>query len=83
MATRSVVSDRHLSELLATYDWLVAIAGGFDRAARVFSIWAPPNYLGGAPMPVGPVTAEDLWNIVPVDPTVSRVDLPMLCTTKI
>lgn len=29
----------------------------------------------GAPVPPGPVTAEDLWNIVPVDPPVSRVDL--------
>lgn len=29
----------------------------------------------GAPIPPGPVTTEDLWNIVPVDPPVSRVDL--------
>jgi S-sulfosulfanyl-L-cysteine sulfohydrolase len=29
----------------------------------------------GAPIPPGPVTAEDLWNIVPVDPPVSRVEL--------
>ncbi|WP_417809682.1 5'-nucleotidase C-terminal domain-containing protein [Thioclava sp.] len=29
----------------------------------------------GAPIPSGPVTAENLWNIVPVDPPVSRVDL--------
>lgn len=29
----------------------------------------------GAPVPSGPVTAEDLWNMVPVDPPVSTVDL--------
>lgn len=29
----------------------------------------------GAPVPPGPVTLEDLWNIVPVDPVVSTVEL--------
>jgi S-sulfosulfanyl-L-cysteine sulfohydrolase len=29
----------------------------------------------GAPVPPGPVTAEDLWNIVPVNPRVSAVEL--------
>lgn len=29
----------------------------------------------GAPIPPGPVTVEDLWNIVPVNPPVSKVDL--------
>lgn len=38
---------RHMPELLATYDQLVAIAGGSDRAARFLSTWCPPSYLGG------------------------------------
>ncbi len=29
----------------------------------------------GAPVPPGPVTAEDLWNIVPVNPPVSTVEI--------
>ena len=36
-----------MPELLATYDQLVAIAGGSDRAARFLSTWCPPSYLGG------------------------------------
>ncbi len=37
----------HMPELIATYDRLVAIAGGSDRAARFLSTWCPPPYLGG------------------------------------
>jgi S-sulfosulfanyl-L-cysteine sulfohydrolase len=29
----------------------------------------------GAPIPLGPVTVEDLWNIIPVNPPVSTVEL--------
>ena len=38
---------RHMPELLATYDRLVSLAGGSDRAARFLSTWCPPTYLGG------------------------------------
>lgn len=37
----------HMPELLSTYDALVEIAGGSDRAARFLSSWCPPTYLGG------------------------------------
>lgn len=37
----------HMPELIATYDKLVMIAGGSDRAARFLSTWCPPSYLGG------------------------------------
>lgn len=37
----------HMPELIATYDRLVLIAGGSDRAARFLSTWCPPTYLGG------------------------------------
>lgn len=37
----------HMPELLTTYDRLVALAGGSDRAARFLSMWCPPAYLGG------------------------------------
>ena len=39
--------ERHMPELLSTYDRLVLIAGGSDRAARFLSTWCPPTYLGG------------------------------------
>ncbi|SEV93392.1 Predicted choloylglycine hydrolase [Cognatiyoonia koreensis] len=38
---------KHMPELIATYDELVAIAGGSDRAARFLATWCPPTYLGG------------------------------------
>lgn len=38
---------RHMPELLPTFDRLVALAGGGDRAARFLSTWCPPQYLGG------------------------------------
>ncbi|SMY06999.1 C45 family autoproteolytic acyltransferase/hydolase [Flavimaricola marinus] len=38
---------RHMPELVPTYDRLVALAGGSDRAARFLSTWCPPTYLGG------------------------------------
>lgn len=38
--------QRHIPELTCTYDELVAIAGGSDRAARFLSTWCPPPYLG-------------------------------------
>lgn len=38
---------RHMPELLPTYDRLLALAGGGDRAARFLSTWCPPAYLGG------------------------------------
>ncbi|WP_299741063.1 C45 family peptidase [uncultured Roseobacter sp.] len=37
----------HMPELIATYDKLVTIAGGSDRAAQFLSTWCPPPYLGG------------------------------------
>ncbi|WP_299960989.1 C45 family peptidase [uncultured Roseobacter sp.] len=37
----------YMPELIPTYDRLVAIAGGSDRAARFLSTWCPPPYLGG------------------------------------
>ncbi|MBM7070074.1 C45 family autoproteolytic acyltransferase/hydolase [Actibacterium sp. 188UL27-1] len=37
----------HMPELIPTYDKLVVIAGGSDRAARFLSTWCPPPYLGG------------------------------------
>ena len=39
--------DTHMPELIDTYDQLVAVAGGSDRAARFLSTWCPPTYLGG------------------------------------
>ncbi len=36
-----------MPELVPTYDRLVAVAGGSDRAARFLSTWCPPTYLGG------------------------------------
>lgn len=45
-ACRAALED-HMPELIATYDRLVAIAGGSDRAARFLSTWCPPSYLGG------------------------------------
>ncbi|SEK48209.1 Predicted choloylglycine hydrolase [Roseovarius nanhaiticus] len=39
--------QRHMPELISTYDQLVAIAGGSNRAARFLSTWCPPTYLGG------------------------------------
>ena len=38
---------RHMPELMPTYDRLVRLAGGSDRAARFLSTWCPPPYLGG------------------------------------
>ncbi|KIN73470.1 C45 family autoproteolytic acyltransferase/hydolase [Sulfitobacter guttiformis] len=38
---------RYMPELVATYDRLVIVAGGSDRAARFLSTWCPPTYLGG------------------------------------
>ena len=38
---------RYMPELLPTYDRLVTLAGGSDRAARFLSTWCPPAYLGG------------------------------------
>ena len=37
----------YMPELVPTYDRLVQIAGGSDRAARFLSTWCPPQYLGG------------------------------------
>ncbi|MBW4709534.1 C45 family peptidase [Roseobacter sp. YSTF-M11] len=37
----------HMPELIGTYDRLVALSGGSDRAARFLSTWCPPPYLGG------------------------------------
>lgn len=37
----------HMPELVSTYDRLVDLAGGGDRAARFLSTWCPPQYLGG------------------------------------
>ncbi|WP_298862092.1 C45 family peptidase [uncultured Sulfitobacter sp.] len=38
---------RYMPELVRTYDRLVTLAGGSDRAARFLSTWCPPTYLGG------------------------------------
>ena len=38
---------RYMPELVVTYDRLVVVAGGSDRAARFLSTWCPPTYLGG------------------------------------
>jgi len=38
---------RFMPELVVTYDRLVVLAGGSDRAARFLSTWCPPTYLGG------------------------------------
>lgn len=38
---------RYMPELVSTYDRLVVVAGGSDRAARFLSTWCPPTYLGG------------------------------------
>ena len=45
-ACRDAIAD-HMPELVATYDRLVDLAGGGDRAARFLSTWCPPQYLGG------------------------------------
>lgn len=39
--------QRHMPELVRTYDTLVGLSGGTDRAARFLSTWCPPAYLGG------------------------------------
>lgn len=39
--------ERYMPELVPTYDKLVVLAGGSDRAARFLSTWCPPAYLGG------------------------------------
>lgn len=39
--------QQYMPELVPTYDKLVALAGGSDRAARFLSTWCPPAYLGG------------------------------------
>ena len=38
---------QYMPELVKTYDRLVDLAGGSDRAARFLSTWCPPTYLGG------------------------------------
>lgn len=37
----------HMPELVPVWEELTALAGGSDRAARFFSTWCPPAYLGG------------------------------------
>ena len=49
---------------------LAAVARAADAEIAFSNGW---RY--GAPVPPGPVTVEDLWNIVPVDPPVSRVEM--------
>ncbi len=39
--------QRHIPELICTYDRLVAISGGSDRAARFPFTWCSPHYLVG------------------------------------
>lgn len=39
--------QQYMPELVSTYDQLVEIAGGSDRASRFLSTWCPPQYLGG------------------------------------
>ena len=38
---------RHMPELLPVYERLVELAGGGDVAARMLSMWCPPEYLNG------------------------------------
>jgi predicted choloylglycine hydrolase len=38
---------QYMPELVPTYDRLVDLAGGSDRAARFLATWCPPRYLGG------------------------------------
>nr|WP_299793969.1 DUF2397 family protein [uncultured Marivita sp.] len=40
-ATCRAALGRHMPELLVTYDRLVAITGGSERAARFLSTWCP------------------------------------------
>ncbi|KIN63755.1 Acyl-coenzyme A:6-aminopenicillanic acid acyl-transferase subfamily [Sulfitobacter noctilucicola] len=51
--------ESHMPELVETYDRLVAIAGGGDRAARFLSTWCPPSYLGGCSLACA-VSADDI-----------------------
>ena len=46
-ATCRAALKRHMPELMGTYDRLLALSGGSDRAARFLSTWRPPSYLGG------------------------------------
>jgi len=39
--------ERHMPELVPTYDRLAELAGGTDRAKQFLSTWCPPTYLGG------------------------------------
>ena len=62
---RNTCLDAPMDDLLLA---AIARAAGTDIA---FS----NGWRYGAPVPPGTITAEDLWNVIPVDPPVSRVTL--------
>ena len=39
--------ERHMPELVPTYERLVELAGGGDVAARMLSLWRPPGFIVG------------------------------------
>jgi predicted choloylglycine hydrolase len=45
--TSSMQLERHMPELMPTYETLTELAGGGDLAARFLSLYAPPPYLAG------------------------------------
>jgi predicted choloylglycine hydrolase len=51
--------ERHMPELLPTYDRLAELAGGTDRAKQFLSTWCPPTYLGGCSL-AAVADAEDV-----------------------
>src|SRR4051812_44843063 len=46
--------ERHLPELVPTYEKLVDLAGGGDRQARLLSLWCPTPFLSGCSQAVWP-----------------------------
>ncbi|MDX1431967.1 MAG: C45 family peptidase [Gammaproteobacteria bacterium] len=46
--------ERHMPELMPTYERLVELAGGGDLAARFLSLYRPPPYLTGCSQAVWP-----------------------------
>ena len=47
LATSRAMLDRHLPELVGTWERLVELARGDETAARMLALWRPPTFLPG------------------------------------
>jgi predicted choloylglycine hydrolase len=47
LATCAAALERHMPELVPTYDRLVALAGGDELAARMLTLYRPPGFVVG------------------------------------